>query len=120
MSKQIDFRKTNGILIAQQQDNIIANNDGTFIVKSQTFADKHYTVEYLESIWVCSCPDFEYRKIECCKHIYAVKLWLEQQPKVFAEDAIKCNQCGSIRVMRYGLYKDKQVFKCKDCQHKFK
>jgi transposase-like protein len=49
-----------------------------------------------------------------------LKLWLEQQPQVFPEDAVKCDQSGSIRVMKYGLYKEKQVYKCKDCQHKFK
>jgi transposase-like protein len=99
---------------------IVKNNENSFTVHSQTFANKQYLVEVLESIWVCNCPDFEYRKIEYCKHIYGVKLWLENQPKIFADDAIKCDQCGSIRVMKYGTYKEKQVYKCKDCQHMFK
>ncbi len=119
----IDFRKNDGILILKQGSNIIANGENSYIVKSQTFPDKKYTVELLENVWVCSCPDFEYRKIESCKHIHAVKLFIEQQqqkPQIFSEDAIKCDQCGSIKVMRYGSYKNKQVYKCKDCQHKFK
>jgi putative transposase len=75
----------------------------------------------LENVWVCSCPDFEYRKIEYCKHIHAVKLFIEaHKPQVFANDAVKCDHCGSIKVMRYGKYNNKQVYKCKDCQHKFK
>ena len=116
----IDFRKNNGIILLEQ-GNIIQNKENSYIVVSQTFADRKYTVESLENVWVYSCPDFEYRKIEYCKHIYAVKLFIEaQKPQVFAEDAVKCDNCGSIKVMRYGLYKDKQVFKCKDCQHKFR
>ncbi len=95
-------------------------------VKSQTFTNKQYTVELLESIWVCSCPDFEYRKIECCKHIYAVQLFVESQkkveekPKVFADDAIQCDSCGSIRIIKYGFDCGKQTYFCKDCQHKFR
>jgi transposase-like protein len=117
----IDFRKNNGEIILQQ-GNIIANGDNSYIVKSQTFVGKQYTIELLENVWVCSCPDFEYRKIESCKHIHAVKLFIEpqQNPQVFANDAVKCDQCGSIKVMRYGNYNNKQVYKCKDYQHKFK
>lgn len=118
-TRQTNFRMERGLLISEE-GSIVKNSDENFIVHSQTFTDKQYEVQVLESIWVCSCPDFEYRKIECCKHIYGVKLWLEGQPKIFADDAIKCDQCGSIRVMKYGLYKEKQVYKCKDCQHKFK
>lgn len=118
-TNQIDFRMERGQLISKE-GSIVKNSNESFTVHSQTFANKQYEVQVLESIWVCSCPDFEYRKIECCKHIYGVKLWLENQPKIFADDAIKCDQCGSIRVMRYRTYKEKQVYKCKDCQHKFK
>jgi transposase-like protein len=118
-NNQIDFRIERGQLISKE-GSIVRNNENSFTVHSQTFANKQYEVQVLESIWVCNCPDFEYRKIECCKHIYGVKLWLENQPKIFADDAIQCDQCGSIRVMRYGTYKEKQVYKCKDCQHKFK
>jgi hypothetical protein len=59
----IDFRKNNGIILLEQ-GNIVKNNENNYIVLSQTFVDKKYTVELLENIWVCSCPDFEYRKIE--------------------------------------------------------
>jgi len=81
----------------------------------------------LESIWVCSCPDFEYRKIECCKHIYAVQLFVKAQneieetkPKIFADDAIQCDNCGSIRIIKYGFDCGKQTYFSKDCQHKFR
>jgi putative transposase len=125
MDNPIDFRKNNGLIILQQ-GNIIANGENSYIVKSQTFAGKQYAVELLENVWVCSCPDFEYRKIESCKHIYAVQLFIntfkkeEPKPQVFAEDAIKCDSCGSIRIIKYGFDCGKQTYFCKDCQHKFR
>ncbi len=50
------------------------------------------------------------------------QLFIEQtkKPQVFAEDTVKCDHCGSIKVMRYGSYNNKHVYKCKDCQHTFK
>jgi transposase-like protein len=121
INNQLDFRKEGGLSIAKLGI-ILQNEDKSFTVPSQTFADKKYYVQILEKVWVCPCPDFEYRKIECCKHIHAVKLLIEpqQNPQIFAEDAVKCDQCGSIKVMRYSNYNNKQVYKCKDCQHKFK
>jgi DNA-directed RNA polymerase subunit RPC12/RpoP len=124
---QSDFRKNNGLIILQQ-GNIVVNGENNYIVKSQTLSAKQYTVELLENVWVCSCPDFEYRKIENCKHIYAVQLFIDANKKkqeeskhqIFAEDAIKCDACGSIRIIKYGFDCDKQTYFCKECQHKFR
>ncbi len=44
----------------------------------------------------------------------------EPKPKIFADDTIQCDKCGSIRVYKYGKYGYKQVFKFKDCSHKFR
>jgi transposase-like protein len=44
----------------------------------------------------------------------------EPKPKVFAEDAIPCDKCGSIHVIRYGSDNGKQTFYCKECKHKFR
>jgi putative transposase len=82
----------------------------------------------LGEAWVCTCPDFEYREVEACKHIYAVRLQIaaktyinnEPKPKVFAHDATPCVRCGSVNTIRYGTYANKQVYKCKDCNHKFR
>jgi hypothetical protein len=71
--------------------------DGSFSVPSQTHHYVIYEVRLFQTVWVCTCPDFEYRKIECCKHIYAVKFWIatntylqnnNPKPKVLADDAI--------------------------------
>jgi len=69
-----------------------------------------------------------FRVIEACKHIHAVRFWIanntylqdKPKPKIFAEDSILCDKCGSIRVIKYGRSARKQVFKCKDCGHKFR
>jgi hypothetical protein len=101
---------------------------GSFAVPSQTSASLVYEVRLIETIWVCSCPDFEYREIECCKHIFAVKFWIatntylqaKPKPKVLADDSIPCDKCGSVRVIKFGFDCGKQTYYCKDCQHKFR
>lgn len=108
-----------GIKIQEQED-------GSFAVPSLT-RNIVYEVKVLETIWVCNCPDFEYREVEFCKHIIATKMWIaarhiqnKPKPQVFSDDSIQCDKCGSIRVMKYGHSANKQVYKCKDCQHKFR
>lgn len=58
-TNQIDFRKERGLLISMEGC-ITKNAENSFIVHSQTFANKEYQVQSLGSICVCSCPDFEY------------------------------------------------------------
>ena len=43
----------------------------------------------------------------------------QPKPKVFAEDSVQCDKCGSIRVIRFGITCHKQTYFCKDCSHKF-
>jgi putative transposase len=67
-------------------------------------------------------------RIGLCKHIHAVKFWVASQtflqekpkPKIFSEDSIQCDKCGSIRVIKYGFSDGKQIYKCRDCKHKFR
>ncbi|MFL6524427.1 MAG: DDE-type integrase/transposase/recombinase [Nitrososphaera sp.] len=123
-----DARMTRGLELLQSNGkSIIENADGSFSVPSQT-SDKTYEVTLLGDRYFCTCPDFEYRKIDACKHIHCVKIWIavrtqlqnKPQPRVFASDAIPCDRCGSIRTMRYGKSGDKQVYFCKDCHRKFR
>ncbi len=100
--------------------------NGSFAVPSLT-SNSIYEVILMGKIWVCDCPDFQFREVEFCKHIACVKMWIatkhlasEPKPKVFADDAIQCDRCRSIKVIKYGKSANKQVFKCKDCQHKFR
>jgi len=108
---------------------ISEREDGSFSVPSQTTEGLSYSVKALGSEWVCSCPDFENRAdaIEACKHIHPVKFWVaarvelqeRPKPKVFADDAVQCAKCGSIRVVKNGIKKQKQAYICRDCGHRF-
>jgi hypothetical protein len=62
-----------GMAILESSRMITEQDDGSFAVPSQTSGTLVYEVKLIESVWVCSCPDFEYREIEYCKHIFAVK-----------------------------------------------
>lgn len=117
--------------MAIAEKNVISeNDDGSFAVPSQTREGISYEVRIFGETWVCNCPDFENRAdmIQMCKHAFAVKFWVasrveiqeKPKPKIFADDAIQCVKCGSIRVVRYGHSDGKQIFKCRDCSRKFR
>lgn len=122
-----DARMMRGMELAEK-GKISENQDGSFSVPSQTSADTIYEVRLMESVWVCSCPDFENRadEITFCKHIHAVKFWIasntqiqnKPKPEIFSDDAVQCPSCGSIRMVRYGHSDGKQIFKCRDCGKK--
>jgi putative transposase len=125
-----DARMKRGLALLENNGNSIRENaDGSFAIPSQK-SDKTYEVRLLGAgdRYVCTCPDFEFRQIDACKHIHTVKLWIavrtqlqnEPKPQVFAEDAIPCDRCGSIRSMRYGKSGSKQVYYCKECHRKFR
>lgn len=123
-----DERMTRGLLLFQKKGkSITENEDGSWTVPSQFDSSKSYEVRLLGERYVCTCPDFEQREIEFCKHVHAVKFLIASQvyfenkekPKVFSEDSIQCVKCGSIRVIRYGFDNGKQTYKCKDCLKKF-
>jgi transposase-like protein len=125
-AKDSQARMMRGLDMFQSGKTITENADGSFAVPSQT-GNKTYEVRILGQRMVCTCPDFEYRQIEACKHIHLVKFTLsvrqlngEPKPKVLADDAIPCDRCGSIRTMKYGRSGNKQTFYCKDCHRKFR
>lgn len=121
-------RMQRGLEIIESGKLIVENEDGSFSVPSQT-SKAAYEVSLIGGqTWACTCPDFEYREVEACKHIFAARLFIaantyirnEPKPKVFAEDAIPCDKCGSIRVIKFGIANKKQTYYCKDCKHKFR
>ena len=122
-------RMTRGAILAKE--NVISENaDGTFSVPSQTVEEIMYLVRLIDGKWVCNCLDFKQRheEIGLCYHAHAVKFWIAAQveikqtpkPKVFADDTVQCPKCASIRVVKNGHDSGKQVFKCRDCSHKFR
>lgn len=124
-----EMRMKRGMEIFQSNGKSISENeDGSFSVPSQTQASIVYEVRLFDTIWVCSCPDFENREIEACKHIHCVKFWIaantylqnKPKPKVLSEDTITCKRCSSIRVIHYGKSAaGKQTLFCKDCNYRF-
>lgn len=123
-------RMNRGIELAKAKQ-ILELGNGMFSVPSATVEEIAYLVRLVDGRYECNCPDFKFRifrKIDLCKHAHAVKFWiaskveLEQKPKpkIFADDSIQCEKCGSIRVIKYGISDGKQIYKCKDCKTKFR
>ncbi|MDG6995281.1 MAG: IS1/IS6 family transposase [Nitrososphaerota archaeon] len=120
---------TRGEQIAKEKT-ILENGDGSFSVPSQTVEEIAYLVRLIDGKYLCNCLDFKHRheEVGICKHIHAVKFWIASQveieqkpkPKVFSDDSIQCEKCGSIRVWKFGHDAEKQIYKCKDCKHKFR
>jgi hypothetical protein len=109
-TNDLDMRMKRGMEILQTKT-ITENQDVSFSVLSHTHGSGIvYGIRLIKTIWVCTCPNFEYREIECCKYMEAAKLWIanniylkeKPKPKVFADYAIPCDRCGSIRVIEYG------------------
>ncbi|MGD0318899.1 MAG: DDE-type integrase/transposase/recombinase [Nitrososphaerales archaeon] len=128
MNPTPDLRKERGLEIAKM--NVITENaDGSFSVPSQSVEEIAYQVRVINGQYQCNCPDFAQRGAEvgACKHIHAtmfyiaarVELQEEPKPKVFADDAVQCPKCGSIRVVKNGIKRQKQAFVCRECGHKF-
>jgi hypothetical protein len=99
-----EVRMRRGLELLKKGTKISENEDGSFAVPSLT-SPSIYVVRLIESIWVCSCPDFENILVKACKHVYAVRFWIatntylqeKPKPKGFAPDAMPCDKCGSIR-----------------------
>jgi transposase-like protein len=62
-------------------------------------------------------------KSNCANILACLQIWftkVEEKPKVFADDAIQCDECGSIRIVKYGFDCGKQTYYCKECHKKFR
>jgi putative transposase len=97
-------------------------SDSTYIVPSQTKRGKAYQVVNVGEEWECECPDFYFRGI-ICKHIYSVKLWKLIKTRIIEEETVSCPKCGSVKVKKSGLRKNKsgnkQRFECLVCGKRF-
>ncbi len=121
-------RRGLGLDIAKS-DGITENADGSFSVPSQSVAEIAYLVRLTDGGYACNCPDFRQRHAEVgeCKHCHAVRFWVaarvelqqKPKPKVFADDAVQCAKCGSIRIVKNGIKRQKQAYVCRDCHHRF-
>jgi transposase-like protein len=128
---QISTREMKALTIVGQNDQIKRINAVTYKVKSQN-SDFWYDVKHpykSDGNWTCTCPDHEFRKVEC-KHIKSVLISKELRKivpnsevnEIETEQEIIC-KCGSLDVIKTGIRHNKsgdiQRFKCKSCNAKW-
>jgi hypothetical protein len=70
MSEQslIEIRMKRGQEILNKGASITKINDNSYTINSLS-SSSIYEINNLENRYVCSCPDFQYREVELCKHI---------------------------------------------------
>ena len=121
------LRQERGQMIAKTEGSIKRVDEHEYQVKSQSHRG-FYEVLSTEYGWACSCPDNQYRGIDC-KHILGVQVSFSLRKTVEASVVIRpvnaqaCPSCQSVRVVKHGIrhndYGDIQQFICKDCRRTF-
>jgi len=120
------MRVVRGYAIISKGDTPQRIDAKTFSIPSQN-NNGNYTVT-IGKKYTCTCPDFKERKKDC-KHIHAVRFYLEFNQKVKTENKgtvktkILCPYCNSEDTIGYGKRNgnivNKQRYKCKDCDRTF-
>jgi len=123
-------RELKGKAIAEVPNQIKRLGAHSYHVKSQT-GKGFYRIVEKKFKWICSCPDHEYRAVDC-KHIWAVRFIQairkeveESQVQVIepVADIHACLYCQSPLIVRDGLrhnhYGDIQKWNCKACGRYF-
>lgn len=111
-------------------------SENVWLVPSQTGNGNYEVTKLGESMFACTCPDFENRvdKYGDCKHIYALQYFSELQNKVYEDTELSieesrpqvitiCPDCQSNNVINYGKRGKrvvKQLMFCKDCNRQFR
>jgi len=115
-------------MIAEKSNQIVRLEERFYKVASQSGRGMYDVIKKKESTgWLCTCPDFEYRNVQC-KHIWAVQLSLRIRQQVEArviepitgiEVCIYCK--GKIKRdgLRRNKYGDIQKFRCLECGRYF-
>jgi transposase-like protein len=124
-----DTREMRGQAIAEKQNQIIRLDDRFYRVASQS-RDLMYDVTRKKesSGWLCTCPDFQYRNVQC-KHIWAIQLSqaVRQVVQACVIEPITgieaCLHCGAKRIkhdgLRHNKYGNLQKFRCLECGRYF-
>jgi len=126
--KLLELRRIRGISIISKGDTPKIIDSETFIVPSQS-SKKQYKVTN-KTEWVCECPDFQTRHLEC-KHIQSIKFFLKVRDsedvlefnKELEQEKLKCPNCNSEKITKQGYRKTvtekKQKYQCVDCKKYF-
>jgi len=111
-------------MIAAKSSQIMRLEERFYKVASQSGNGMYDVTKRLNGGWLCTCPDFTYRNVQC-KHIWAVQFSLKLRQQVEARviepitDIHACLFCKSGQIMKKGLRHNKcgdiQKFLCKDC-----
>ncbi len=124
---QSSLRAERGETIAKTEGAIRRIDEHSYEVRSQS-GKRFYQVLSTEFGWACSCPDNQYRDIDC-KHIFAVQISLALRRKVESSVVIQpinisqCVFCQSPNFKKFGIRRNKsgdiQRFVCSDCGKTF-
>lgn len=114
-----------GYAIIAKGDQPKALDEETFLVPPQSGKGR-YRVSRNAGLWHCECPDHMFREVEC-KYIHAAKFWIAVREKIKANEIINLNEpeateckfCKAPNIIKYGKRACKQVYRCKNCNHKF-
>ena len=117
------MRAVRGYAIISKGDVPKKVDENTFTIPSQN-GNGEYTIKK-GAKWKCTCPDHKERKMDC-KHIHAVKFFLDFNNKVKIENKgivgqrTLCMYCNSKDTIGYGKRKtesgQKQRYRCKKCK----
>ncbi len=121
------MRVVRGYAIISKGDTPIKVNENTFTIPSQN-GNGEYTIKTGKK-YICSCPDYEERKKDC-KHIHAVKFYLDFNKKVKIKNQGKttkrppCPYCKCEDIIGWNKRTTmngavKQRYKCKGCDKTF-
>jgi len=126
-------RMIRGYAIIAKGDDPIQLDKNRFKIPSQSH-DEYYIVTKGYKVWNCTCPDHQYRNVEC-KHINAVRFWLKLKDKLKEETkerivfkaqemgVITCPYCFSTDLIKKGFRKNKagkkRLYLCRACNKKF-
>jgi transposase-like protein len=121
------MREERGQVIAKTVGAVRRIDEHSYEVKSQT-SDAFYQIISTEFGWACSCPDNQYREMDC-KHIFAVRISFALRQKVKSSIVIQpiniqaCPKCNSESIKKAGIRHnqagDIQRFACKACGYWF-
>lgn len=71
MKYDSETRMTRGIELLERGVKITEQQDGSFAVPSLT-RNSIYEVILLKSVWVCDCPDFQFREAGFVSIVYGI------------------------------------------------
>lgn len=121
-------REERGRIIAEKPNQIQRLEERFYRVNSQTRDMSYDVTKRLTGGWLCTCPDFQHRNVQC-KHIWAVQFSQAVRQVVEARviepiTGIECClYCKSERIKRDGLRRNKygnlQKFRCLQCRRYF-